>query len=197
MHKPNATYALQDDFFKAQSSAGKLPTYVELLRFSVRTHCLCPVAMVPCPAPCTGCSCSFCDTSNVIPLASIFDASVQNLAVGSKVWGAVQEVTQKRLVVSLPHGLRGFVVPEDASDVLRSLLAPEPTKADKRLKALLHGNVPSLTNMFYPGQFVRCVVSRLDDGAGKGEAQPPKAAKVRLHTMEVARAQVVVLLSTL
>jgi hypothetical protein len=84
--------------------------------------------------------------------------------VDAKVWGIVQEVTQKRLVVSLPHGLRAFVAPADASDVLRSLLTAEPSKEDKRLRSILAGSVPMLTELFYPGQFVRCVVTALDTG---------------------------------
>ena len=39
----------------------------------------------------------------------------QALTVGSKVWGAVAEVTAKELIISLPHGLRGHVAPAEAS----------------------------------------------------------------------------------
>lgn len=88
---------------------------------------------------------------------------VQNLSVGARVWGAVQEVTLKRLVISLPHGLRAFVAPEDASDVLHSLTTPEPSKDDKRLRKVVRGAAPTLPDLFYPGQFVRGVISRLED----------------------------------
>jgi hypothetical protein len=42
----------------------------------------------------------------------------QSLCVGMKMWGAVAEINNKDLVVSLPGGLRGFVRAEEASEVL-------------------------------------------------------------------------------
>jgi hypothetical protein len=39
----------------------------------------------------------------------------QNLAVGMKLWGCVLEVAPAGLTVSLPHGLRGTVTPEEVS----------------------------------------------------------------------------------
>lgn len=103
---------------------------------------------------------------------------VQNLAEGARVWGAVQEVTVKRLVISLPHGLRGFVAPADASDVLRSLAAEQPSKADLRLRALLHGAAPLLVDLFYPGQFVRCMIKSLEaDAAAEGAGKAAKKGK--------------------
>jgi rRNA biogenesis protein RRP5 len=100
---------------------------------------------------------------------------VQNLSVGAKLWGAVQEVSHKRLVVSLPNGLRGFVAPEDASDVLRSLLTPDPSKQDKRLRALLHNSAPSLADLFYPGQLVRAAVCKLDAGSNQTDTATGEA----------------------
>lgn len=35
--------------------------------------------------------------------------ALQSLSVGTKLWGAVMEVSPHGLVVSLPHGLRGSV----------------------------------------------------------------------------------------
>jgi hypothetical protein len=60
--------------------AGKLPRYVELLKF-------------------------------------------KTLSVGMRLWGAVAEVSARDLVVSLPHGLKGFVAPAECSDALAAQLA--------------------------------------------------------------------------
>lgn len=99
---------------------------------------------------------------------------VQSLTVGGKIWGVVLEVTSKRLVVSLPLGLRGFVAPEDASDVLAALSAASPTSHESELRAAFKGPAPSLDSLFYPGQFVRCVVKSLD--------APAETTKVLAHT---------------
>ena len=40
-----------------------------------------------------------------------------------KLWGNVLEVSAQDLVISLPHGLRGFVAPKDSSDVMADQLA--------------------------------------------------------------------------
>lgn len=89
-------------------------------------------------------------------------------------WGAVQEVTLKRLVLSLPHGLRAFVTPEEASDVLHSLATATPSTEDKRLRHVLKGAAPTLPDLFYPGQFVRAVIVRLEDS--NDGVEPPKPA---------------------
>jgi rRNA biogenesis protein RRP5 len=102
---------------------------------------------------------------------------LQNIAPGSKAWGTIQEVTTKRLVVSLPSGLRGYVAPEEASDVLRSLLSASASSDDKALKKIAHGDVPLLTDLFYPGQFVRTVVLSVDDGEAKTAAAGDAAKK--------------------
>lgn len=182
---------MQESFFKTQSSAGKLPTYVELLRFSVRpasARVMCtdiapyltvsranePCALVMLKleqrARYSVQSRWHCGLARIEPgrdtrgLSDVHIHVMQNLTVGAKVWGAVQEVTVRRLVVALPHGLRGFVTPAAASDVLRSLMKDKPSKEDKRLRSVLHGQTPTLPDLFYPGQFVRGIVSQLDEG---------------------------------
>ncbi len=37
----------------------------------------------------------------------------QNLTLGMKVWGIVLEVAPRGLTISMPHGLRGHVAPEE------------------------------------------------------------------------------------
>ncbi|KAG1654779.1 hypothetical protein FOA52_007439 [Chlamydomonas sp. UWO 241] len=51
----------------------------------------------------------------------------KQLAVGMRVWGVVLEVAPHGLTVSLPHGLRGHVGPEDACDAI----AAAPAKKKK------------------------------------------------------------------
>ena len=77
------------------------------------------------------------------------------------------EVTPRRLVVSLPLGLRGTVSPADASDVLAALGTHTPSAEESELRAAVKGPAPSLESLFYPGQFVRCVVKALDAPAEK------------------------------
>jgi hypothetical protein len=89
------------------------------------------------------------------------------------VWGAVLEVAPRRLTVALPHGLRGTVNAEDASDVFAALMATAPSKSDRQLQAAVKQPPASLTDIFYPGQFVQCAVKSLEaakeasDGTGK------------------------------
>ncbi|GFR41334.1 hypothetical protein Agub_g2019, partial [Astrephomene gubernaculifera] len=100
----------------------------------------------------------------------------KNLQPGTKVWGMVLEVTPRGLVVSLPNGLRGFVAPNKASDVLALMLkAQAGTASNKTAASMLEaagGAVPPLTDLFVVGQFVRCVV--VEGSGGQQEQQPAK-----------------------
>jgi rRNA biogenesis protein RRP5 len=102
---------------------------------------------------------------------------LQSLQPGTKIWGAVLDVTSKRLTVALPHGLRGHVTPADASDVLAALLSPSPSGSDARLRAAITGPPPGLPDLFYPGQLVQCAVKALQDAKG----DPEKDAVRRKH----------------
>lgn len=48
------------------------------------------------------------------------ECHAQKLVVGMRLWGMVLEVTPKGLQVSLPHGLRGSVAPDEVSRVTRA-----------------------------------------------------------------------------
>lgn len=85
---------------------------------------------------------------------------MQSLSVGGKIWGVILEVTPKRLVVSLPLGLRGLVAPPDASEVFAAL--SQASSDEPELRSAVKGPVPRLESLFYPGQFVRCVIKSLD-----------------------------------
>ncbi|KAG2498018.1 hypothetical protein HYH03_004276 [Edaphochlamys debaryana] len=103
----------------------------------------------------------------------------KNLQAGTRVWGMVLEVTPRGLVVSLPHGLRGHVAPDQASDVLNLLSAAASggpgAKKGAALLAAAGGSVPPLTDLFAVGQFVRCVVRESADGDAPDAA--PAAAE--------------------
>lgn len=107
---------------------------------------------------------------------------LQSLSEGCKVWGAVLDVTAKRLTVSLPHGLRGTVHAKDASDVLAVLMDPAPSKSNRQLRAAITGPPPSLSDIFYPGQFVQCVVKGLD--GAKESSDGSVKDTVRLPTLK-------------
>ncbi|KAL6748175.1 hypothetical protein V8C86DRAFT_1190558 [Haematococcus lacustris] len=104
----------------------------------------------------------------------------KRLGPGMRVWGMVLEVADRGLAISLPHGLRGWVNPKEASDVLAAQLKqqqqqpPPSQKQQKQGQELeqqkgqgqLEGAAaspsaltPSLTQLFHVGQFVRCVVT--------------------------------------
>ena len=54
--------------------------------------------------------------------------------MGMKIWGAVAEINKKDMVISLPGGLRGFVLAEDASEVFESTKG-QSNKAKKQKKS--------------------------------------------------------------
>jgi rRNA biogenesis protein RRP5 len=99
-----------------------------------------------------------------------------------RLWGAVLEVSPRRLVVSLPHGLRGSVRPEEASDALHELLRGLKEKdssgksrrrqeeAEALLRSMPGGKVPCLTRLFSVGQYVRCAVLAVKGGEGASAA---------------------------
>jgi hypothetical protein len=96
------------------------------------------------------------------PSLTHWEPHLQNVAVGAKIWGIVLEVTRQRLVISLPHGLRGFVDPVAAGDVMHSLLCDNPTQQQLAFRHLHGGPPPSLPDLFHPGQYVCGVITALD-----------------------------------
>lgn len=72
----------------------------------------------------------------------------QMLHVGSRLWGVVVEVSHRGLIVSLPHGLKGYVSPADAG-------AGTEGQAD-------------LLDLFTIGQLVAAQVTRLSGAQGDG-----------------------------
>lgn len=58
--------------------------------------------------------------------------------MGMKIWGAIAEINNKDMVISLPGGLRGFVLAEEASDVFENakgqgIKAKKPRKSGKKV----------------------------------------------------------------
>jgi len=97
-----------------------------------------------------------------------------------KLWGNVLEVSAQDLVISLPHGLRGFVAPKDSSDVMADQLASmgdlsgsdsdsdsDDEKASKKAAPGLAKQVAALADAFTVGQLVRCEVTGLKKKEGK------------------------------
>ncbi|MED6145261.1 hypothetical protein PIB30_023503 [Stylosanthes scabra] len=78
-----------------------------------------------------------------------------NITPGMKLWGAIAEVNEKDLVISLPGGLRGLV---QCSDVVDPIFDNEIEVGES-----------FLSSVFSVGQLVSCVVLRLDnDNKDKG-----------------------------
>lgn len=75
----------------------------------------------------------------------------RNLSKGMRIWGTVAEVLSKELIINLPHGLKGHVAYSQASDLL---IETSPSSS----------TLPSLADLFSPGQYVRCVVINLLGG---------------------------------
>ncbi|GAX80532.1 hypothetical protein CEUSTIGMA_g7970.t1 [Chlamydomonas eustigma] len=105
----------------------------------------------------------------------------KNLSVGMKVWGILLEVAPRGLTVSLPHGLRGHVVPSEASDYLfRKLDKKRNTDGQET------SDIVDLSKLFHVGQFVRCTVVGLPDRAsektgGGATKTPGKAVQLSLR----------------
>ncbi|EFJ44854.1 rRNA processing protein Rrp5/programmed cell death protein 11 [Volvox carteri f. nagariensis] len=124
---------------------------------------------------------------------------VKDLHAGTRVWGMVLEVTPRGLVVSLAHGLRGYVAPNQASDVLALMLKAQKTAAAaaagdrgdvarKKGAALLEaagGVVPPLTDLFVVGQFVRGVVMEAPTGEDTGGGRSAKHVALSLLLRDV------------
>ncbi|BDA47226.1 probable protein RRP5 homolog [Coccomyxa sp. Obi] len=134
----------EDLFFAREALQGKLPKYVELLRF-------------------------------------------KSLSKGAKIWGTVAEVTHRELVISLPHGLKGHVPPNEASDVLAELLAKqERAGAAEGIKARKAADVPSLASLFRVGQLVQCSIVDLQDATpSTGGKAGKKRIVLSLHVAKV------------
>lgn len=94
------------------------------------------------------------------------------LSLGTKLLGAILEVTPRELIIGLPNGLRGHVSHRQSSDVL--------SHEGKKPKVVL-------TEVFSIGQLVRCVVIKLQDPslASTSKAAKGKRIDVSLHVANV------------
>eukprot|EP00890_Picochlorum_soloecismus_P005949 jgi/Picsp_1/6355/NSC_03704-R1_protein rrp5 homolog len=94
----------------------------------------------------------------------------KSLTVGTKVLGMVVEMNPTYMLVSLPHGLTGRVLLENASDYLPKGI--NNSKLLKKKEDITKAKVHSfhLSSLFELGQYVKCYVTKLHgqgDGAGK------------------------------
>ncbi|XP_051148647.1 rRNA biogenesis protein RRP5 [Andrographis paniculata] len=84
--------------------------------------------------------------------------TLKNVSPGMKLWGVIDEVNEKDIVVNLPGGLRGLVRACDAFDPI----------LDDEVK----GDMVSflLSRLYHEGQLVSCIVMQVeDDGKEKGK----------------------------
>lgn len=89
------------------------------------------------------------------------------LKVGMQVLGAVREINEIDLVVSLPNSLSGYVSLAEVSDVMADRVAEYVERGDDDDDAS-SSELPSLASIFSRGQLVRCVIVRLDsEGAAR------------------------------
>ena len=90
----------------------------------------------------------------------------KSLAEGMRLLGVVSEVTAKEVTVALPHGLRGQVSAAEASDLVQ-----ERMQANAKAGVAPDTGLPSLTELFSPGQHLVSTIVKVGDGEG------PKARK--------------------
>jgi rRNA biogenesis protein RRP5 len=84
-----------------------------------------------------------------------------SLTQGMRLLGIVSEVTAKDLIVALPHGLRGHVSAAEASDLLQ-----ERMQANAKAGVAPDTGLPSLSQLFAPGQHIVTTIIKLGDGDG-------------------------------
>ncbi|XP_065187378.1 protein RRP5 homolog isoform X2 [Sycon ciliatum] len=95
--------------------------------------------------------------------------SFKKLSVGMLMLGAVNEITDFELIVSLPHGLSGYVRPTDVSPqyteaLLRAAEAAEieAAKGDasdsEDDEETPDSDAPALNSMFHVGQLLTCII---------------------------------------
>ncbi len=100
----DAAARAQDDV-AARGVGTKQPTFVEQLKYKARgpalRRCGCGAAAQRLRCGSDGCA--------LTCAARARRARRQSLSVGTKLWGVVAEVGPRRLVISLPSGLRGTV----------------------------------------------------------------------------------------
>ncbi|CAM0905650.1 unnamed protein product [Alopecurus aequalis] len=96
--------------------------------------------------------------------------TLKNISPNMKLWGVVIEVNQKDIIVSLPGGMRGFVLTEEVSDLA------------------LHGNSKDnegsiCAEVVHVGQLVPCMVLRVDDDKKEGKVNKRVWLSLRLSRM--------------
>ncbi|XP_069467805.1 protein RRP5 homolog [Ambystoma mexicanum] len=79
-----------------------------------------------------------------------------NISTGLLLLGCVKQATEFELIVSLPHGLTGFVQVTNICEAYTKLLSDQVETEE------LSSDLAPLSELYFPGMLVRCCVSSLD-----------------------------------
>ncbi|XP_065495074.1 protein RRP5 homolog [Caloenas nicobarica] len=85
--------------------------------------------------------------------------TIEVLCEGMLLLGCIKEVSDYELVVSLPNGLTGFVPVTQISDTYSKMLSKQLAQGE------LLEDLNSLSDMYYPGTLVRCIVTSVERSA--------------------------------
>jgi rRNA biogenesis protein RRP5 len=75
----------------------------------------------------------------------------------------IKEINEFDLVVSLPNNLKGFIKATEISDNLTKLVEAELAAAKANVDDDEESSLPKLHDLVYIGQYVRCVIIKLDE----------------------------------
>lgn len=107
---------VEGSFLASSAMAGKVPKFVELLKYKVRCSARAACTWAACTRPGTACwgqGTAVAVAARAPPATCMLRVRAQKLVVGMRLWGIVLEVTPRGLGISLPHGLRGHVAPQE------------------------------------------------------------------------------------
>jgi len=96
-------------------------------------------------------------------IVSVYLNIAQDIREGTLVLATIREITELELLVSLPNNIKGAIKLPDVSDTMMQLVQEEVAKQDSGDESTL----PSLNDLYYVGQFVRCIVVRLEDSESR------------------------------
>eukprot|EP00731_Ephydatia_muelleri_P020460 Em0013g187a len=109
----------------------------------------------------------------------------KTLHPGSLLLGAVQDVHQLEVLVSLPYNMRGSIAITDISDVLTELVQAEANLGDDGAEVAEQQSVPKMEQLFQIGSLLPCYVTAVRDTKVVSLSINPRLVNANLSASDV------------
>ncbi|KAI8065426.1 hypothetical protein BC940DRAFT_276026 [Gongronella butleri] len=127
------------------------------------------------------------DTKAAKPRSTMEELTFKKMAVGGLVLGCVTQINELNVLVSLPCQLIGSVPITEVSGALTSMVELAAEEDDEDIE------LPSLSDLFFVGQWVHCRINQLEEIKGKKRIElsiKPSVVNANIAKVDVSQGMV-------